>query len=136
MHHGLGLAVNKHPLTNTILTYASVKSFGLNVSNPSPPRMTRMRCGANCSLPTTLNVCIGRPATSLPALLANLTDYTSTDDGVVGYDRRTSFHRPSWQTTSPETSSMASGPNTCVAGRPDAVAISSAVRAPRPGNAS
>ena len=29
------------------------------------------------------------------ALLANLTDYTSADDVVAGYARRTSFQRPS-----------------------------------------
>src|ERR1700687_4629407 len=57
----------------------------MNVSNPLPPSTTRMRCGVNCSLRTTSNVCTGRPATSPPGLLVDLIDYTSGDLPVAGY---------------------------------------------------
>ena len=49
---------------------------------------------------------------------------------------RTIRHRPSWRSTNPATSRIASGPSTCSGTSPDATAISSTVAAPRPGNAS
>jgi hypothetical protein len=91
-------------------------------------------------------------------LLADLIEDTSVVEAVAGYRastlaaaqamillialcmastyRRASFQRPPWRTTRPAISSIDSGPSTCVGGKPDATAISSAVRAPRAGSAS
>ena len=48
-----------------------------------------MRCGVNCSLRTTSNVCTGRPATVPPdscgRFMANLIEDTSATEKVAGY---------------------------------------------------